>query len=80
MCKKCNEAQTELGGYCLCYPNGYYSAGVHVQKSGACVLPPGEDASLIPSIDHVQPDHIKKPKKLHADEGGEVGGHIYVST
>ena len=69
VCQKCDEAKTELGGYCLCYPNGYYSAGVHVEKRGVCILPPGEDATSIPRMDDVQPDHIKKPKKLHAEDG-----------
>ena len=69
VCKKCDEASTELGGYCLCYPEGYYSNGRHVQKNGACVLPPGEDGNSIPSVDAHQPDHIKKPKKLHGSDG-----------
>ena len=69
VCKKCDEASTELGGYCLCYPEGYYSNGRHVEKNGACVLPPGEDGNSIPSVDAHQPDHIKKPKKLHSSDG-----------
>lgn len=65
--KKCDEASTctELGGYCLCYPEEYYSDDRHVKQDGACILPPGEDSTSIPHVDTQQPDHIKKPKKLH---------------
>ena len=65
--KKCDEASTctELGGYCLCYPEEYYSDDRHVKQDGACILPPWEDSTSIPHVDTQQPDHIKKPKKLH---------------
>ena len=34
-----------------------------------CVLPPGEDGTSIPHVDAQQPNHIKKPKKLHGSGG-----------
>jgi hypothetical protein len=71
VCQKCKSAKTAEGGYCMCYPVGYYSDGVHVKRDGACILPPNEDGSSIPKVDDVQPAHIKAGK-LHGGRSSEL--------
>ena len=70
VCENCKAASKPEGGYCMCYPVGYYSDGVHVQRDGACVLPPGERGDSIPKVDEHQPDSIRS-SKLHS--GGGLG-------
>ena len=70
VCKNCKAASEPEGGYCMCYPVGYYSDGKHVQRDGACVLPPGERGDSIPKVDVHQPDSIRS-SKLHS--GGGLG-------
>ena len=79
--KKCDKASTctELGGYCLCYPEEYYSDDRHVKQDGACILPPGEDSTSIPHVDTQQPDHIKKPKKFIVRSGVVIVVHTFIN-
>lgn len=43
---------------------------MHVERDGACVLPPGEIGDWIPNVDEHQPDSIRS-SKLHS--GGGLG-------
>ena len=65
VCKNCPAAHTPRGGYCMCYPLGYLSAGMHVSKSGSCLLPAGEQGESVPSVDLYQPKHLRS-KTMHA--------------
>jgi hypothetical protein len=60
VCKNCYARLSKDGGYCMCYPRGYLHNGKHVEKDGACKLPPGEDGPVIPSMDADQPEWVTR--------------------
>eukprot|EP00729_Bicosta_minor_P003022 gene3022-18367_t len=41
VCQSCDSATTDDGGFCMCFPVGFYRDDRLVSPGGACLLPPG---------------------------------------